>query len=53
MVRTPESLRTQRKTRKAKLAGDNKAMTNPNKYLNNLVVKKISKEQEKPQNHAD
>ena len=40
MVRTPESLRTQRKTRKAKLAGDNKAMTNPNKYLNNLVVKK-------------
>jgi large subunit ribosomal protein L6e len=40
MVKTPESLRTLRKARRTKLAADSKAMTNPNKYLNNLVIKK-------------
>merc|ERR1712151_1074511 len=40
MAKTPEQLRTLRKTRRTKLAADSKAMTNPNKYLNNLVIKK-------------
>ena len=40
MVKSPEQLRTLRKTRRTKLAADSQKMTNPNKYLNNLVVKK-------------
>ena len=40
MVKTPEQLRTLRKQRKTKLAADSQKMTNPNKYLNNLVAKK-------------
>ena len=40
MVKSPEQLRTLRKTRRTRLAADSQKMTNPNKYLNNLVVKK-------------
>ena len=40
MVKTHEQLRTLRKQRKTKLAADSQKMTNPNKYLNNLVAKK-------------
>jgi large subunit ribosomal protein L6e len=40
MVKSPEQLRTLRKTRRTKLAADSQKMTNPNKYLNNLVVKR-------------
>ena len=40
MVKSPEQLRTLRKTRRTKLAANSQKMTNPNKYLNNLVVKK-------------
>ena len=40
MVKTPEAMRTLRKARRTKNAADNKAMTNPNKYLNTLVIKK-------------
>jgi large subunit ribosomal protein L6e len=40
MVKSPEQLRTLRKTRRTKLTADNQKMTNPNKYLNNLVIKR-------------
>jgi large subunit ribosomal protein L6e len=40
MVKSPEQLRTLRKTRRTRLASDSQKMTNPNKYLNNLVVKR-------------
>ena len=40
MVKTPEQQRALRKTRTTKLAADSQKMTNPNKYLNNLVMKK-------------
>ena len=40
MVKTPEQLRTLRKARRTRLAADSQNMTNPNKYLNNLVVKR-------------
>ena len=40
MAKSPEQLRTLRKNRRSKLAADNQKITNPNKYLNNLVIKK-------------
>jgi large subunit ribosomal protein L6e len=40
MAKSPEQLRTLRKNRRSKLAADSQKITNPNKYLNNLVIKK-------------
>merc|ERR1712032_967457 len=37
---SPEQLRTMRKARRTRNAADSQKMTNPNKYLNNLVVKR-------------
>merc|ERR1719362_1541249 len=40
MAKSPEQLRTMRKARRTRNAADSQKMTNPNKYLNNLVVKR-------------